>query len=230
MFFWDPTMVLLIPGLLLGLYAQMKVSSAFNKYSQVPASSGLTGAEAARRVLESEGIYDVEIEPIPGHLSDHYDPRTKTLRLSEDVYASRSIAALGVATHEAGHAVQHATDYMPMVVRTGFVPLAQIGSVAWIFLFFGGLLFALPALLKAGIILFTFVVAFQLVTLPVEFNASSRALAMLTSTGIVQADEVGSARKVLNAAALTYVAGLVMAVLQLLRLLLIAGMVGGRDE
>ena len=230
MFFWDPTMVLLIPGIILGLYAQAKVSSAFKKYSQVPASSGMTGAEAAQKVLESQGIYDVEIEPIAGQLSDHYDPRTKKLRLSEGVYAGRSLAAVGVAAHEAGHAVQHATDYMPMVVRTGFVPLASFGSVAWIFIFFGGLLFGMPILLKAGIILFTFVVAFQLVTLPVELNASNRALAMLTSSGVIYQDEIYGAKKVLNAAALTYVAGLVMAVLQLLRLLMLAGMMGGSDE
>jgi len=230
MFFWDPTMILLIPGIILGMYAQAKVMSAFSKYSEVPVSTGLSGAEAAKRVLEAQGIYDVEIEPIGGYLSDHYDPRSKTLRLSEQNYYGRSLAAVGIAAHEAGHAVQHATDYLPMVVRSGFVPLASFGSIAWIFLFLGGLILGMPMLLKVGIFLFTFVVFFQLVTLPVELNASKRAIALLTTSGVIYEDEVPDAKKVLNAAALTYLAGLVMAILQLLRLLIIAGALGGRDE
>lgn len=226
---FDPTMIILIPGIILGLYAQAKIMSAYNKYRNVPSERGLSGAEAAAMLLRSGGQGDVAIEEIGGRLSDHYDPREKVLRLSSDVYHGRSLAAVGIAAHETGHAMQHATGYLPLVVRNGFAPVAGFGSIAWFVLFLLGMIVASPALLKVGIFLFTFVVFFQLVTLPVELNASRRAIAMLTDSGAIYEEEVGPTKQVLRAAALTYVAGLVMAVLQLLRLLLIAGALGG-DE
>jgi len=229
MFFFDPTMVLLIPGIILGLYAQAKIMGAYNKYRNVPSERGLSGAEAAAMVLRRNGQEDVAIEEIGGQLSDHFDPRENVLRLSSDVYHGRSVASVGIAAHEAGHAMQHATGYLPLVVRNGFVPLAGFGSIAWIILFIIGMLLSMPGLIKIGIFVFTFVVFFQLITLPVELNASRRALAMLTDTGAIYEEEVQPTKAVLNAAALTYVAALVMALLQLLRLLLIAGMMGG-DE
>lgn len=227
--FFDSTFVILIPGIILGLYAQFRIMAAYGKYRATPSERGLSGAEAAAILLRNSGLNDIAIEEIGGQLSDHYDPRSRVLRLSSEVYHGRSVASVGIAAHEAGHAVQHATDYVPLLVRNGFVPLASFGSVAWMFLFMAGLLFALPGLIKAGIFLFAFVVFFQLVTLPVEINASRRALALLTSAGAIYPEEVGPTKAVLNAAAWTYVAALVMAVLQLFRLLLIAGM-GSRDE
>lgn len=228
--FFDPTMILLIPGILLGIYAQAKIMGAYAKYRAVPCERGLSGAEAAAMLLRSGGQDDVAIEEIGGQLSDHYDPREKVLRLSSDVYHGRSLAAVGIAAHETGHAMQHASGYLPLVVRNGFVPLASFGSVAWMILFVLGLLLASPALIKVGIFVFTFVVFFQLVTLPVELNASRRAIAMLTDSGAIYEEEVGPTKEVLKAAALTYVAALVMAVLQLLRLLMIAGAMGGDDS
>lgn len=221
--FGDPTFILLIPAILLTLYAQSKISSTFRKYSRVRSQYGLTGSEIARRLLDINGLNDVRIERIRGHLTDHYDPRTRVLRLSDSVYNSTSIASIGVAAHETGHAVQHATGYFPLTARNAIAPVASFGSrMAWILILAG---FFIPTsnLLIYGILFFLAVVVFQLITLPVEFNASSRAIAMLADNGLVANMELTHARKVLNAAALTYVAAAVTGLIQLLRLLLIAG-------
>jgi len=215
--------LLLAPALLLAMYAQFKVKSTYRAMSRLHSASGLTGAQVARDMLRKNRIHDVEVEETPGNLTDHYDPRSKTLRLSTDVYHSNSLAALGVAAHETGHAVQHAVGYAPLQLRSAFVPVANFGSSLGIPLFIGGLIFSIPFLQDVGIILFAAAVAFSLITLPVEFNASSRALAQLKSGGYLRADEVGGARKVLQAAALTYVAATAVAAMQLIRLLLIRG-------
>ncbi|HEY3314497.1 MAG TPA: zinc metallopeptidase [Bacillota bacterium] len=222
MFFWgDPTFILIIPALILAFYAQAKVSSAFNRYSAVRSSRGVTGAEAARGILDQAGLRDVTIERIGGRLADHYDPRRRVLRLSADVYDRASLAALGVAAHEAGHAIQHNVGYAPMRLRNSILPVAQIGSQgAWI-LFLLGLIMNALSLMDLGIILFAAAVVFQLVTLPVEYNASNRAIALLQSGGYISESEVGPTRQVLSAAGLTYLAATLMAVLQLVRLLVI---------
>ena len=230
MFFWDPTMIILIPAVIISLYAQMKVSSTFHRYSQVPSIRGMTGADVARYILNKNGLYDVPIERIGGQLSDHYDPKTRVVRLSADVYGSTSLAALGVAAHEVGHAVQHDTGYMPLYIRNTVIPVTQIGSYLAIPLFFLGIFMSSPMLVKWGVLLFGAIVFFQMVTLPVEFNASSRALRTLGNEGILDASELKGTSKVLRAAALTYVAAALMAVLQLVRLVLISGILGGRDE
>lgn len=225
---FDPTFVLLIPALLLAIWAQIKVKSAYVQYSEVMTRSGLTGAEVARLILRNAGIADLggkdscPIEPIGGELTDHYDPRTRVLRLSEPVYYGRSIAAVGIAAHEAGHALQHAQSYAPLMLRNVMYPVSSFGSfLAWP-LFFIGLIFSSPLLLKAGIILFSLAVLFTVVTLPVEFNASNRALHALATGGFLDSEEIRATRKVLSAAALTYVAAAAMAILQLLRMFLLA--------
>ncbi|MBR5224488.1 MAG: zinc metallopeptidase [Clostridia bacterium] len=219
--YYDPTYLLLIPGLLLALYAQFKVTSTFNHWKQAPSRTGLTGASIARMILDANGCRNVRIEHVRGSLTDHYDPENGVLRLSDEVYASRSIAALGVAAHEAGHAIQDAKDYAPMRMRANLVPLANIGSQAATPLFMLGLLFSWEPLLKIGILAFSVAVLFYVVTLPVEFNASNRAVAVLSS-GYLPDDEVKGVKAVLSAAALTYVAAALQAVLQLLRLVLLA--------
>ncbi len=231
MLFFDPVYLLFVgPALLLSVAAQMWVKSAFARYSQVTNRRGLTGAQAARVVLDTAGLSGVRIEAARGFLSDHYDPRSRVLRLSPDVYGKPSLAAVGVAAHEAGHALQDAAGYAPLQARSALVPVAQIGSnLAWPLLFIGFLLQA-GSLVKFGVVLFSAAVLFQLVTLPVEFNASRRALAALGSTGVLAPDELPGARQVLSAAALTYVAAAVAAVAQLLYFLLRAGMLGGRDD
>lgn len=222
----DPTMFLLIPAILLTLYAQYKVSSTTNRFFRVRSSRGYSGEETARRILESNGLYNVRIEMVRGRLSDHYDPRSKVLRLSEDVYSGTSITSVAVAAHECGHALQHAHGYAPLNLRSGLVPVVNFASnMSWIFIMLGFVMTG--PFLKIGILLFSASVLFQIVTLPVEFNASSRALAQLTSLGIVEGREARDSRKVLQAAALTYVAAAVTAILQLLRLVLIAQ---NRDE
>lgn len=221
-YYYDPTYFLLIPGILLALFAQFRVTSAFNHWKQVASRSGMTGAQMARAILDGKGCRDVRIEPVQGSLTDHYDPVNGVLRLSSEVYGSRSIAALGVAAHEAGHAIQDAQDYAPMRIRANLVPVANIGSQAAVPLFMLGLIMSWEPLLKVGILAFAFSVLFYLVTLPVEFNASNRAVAVLSS-GYLQADEVKGVKAVLSAAALTYVASALQAVLQLLRLVLLAG-------
>jgi Zn-dependent membrane protease YugP len=227
-FYFDPTYVLLIPAIILALYAQTKVQSAFNKYSQVPSRIGMTGADVARQLLHNNQIYDVTVELTNRRLSDHYDPRSKTLRLSPEVYNSTSLAALGIAAHEVGHAIQHSTEYVPLRLRNSIVPIANIGSNLALPLLLLGIFLGLPNLALIGVAAFSLAVLFQLITLPVEFNASGRAIEALEVGGYLGRDEVGSTRKVLNAAALTYVAATLMAVMQLLRLLLISGMAGNR--
>jgi Zn-dependent membrane protease YugP len=227
-YYFDPTFILLVPAMILALYAQTRVQSSFNRYSKVPARSGMTGAEVAQELLHSRQIYDVNIERTNGRLSDHYDPRTRTLRLSPEVYGSSSLAALGIAAHEVGHAFQHDSEYYPIKLRNAIVPVANIGSNLAFPLLLLGLFLGLPNLAMIGVAAFSLAVVFQLVTLPVEYNASGRAIEALETGGFLGRDEVISARKVLNAAALTYVAATVMAVLQLLRLLVLSGLLGGR--
>ena len=225
-YYFDPTYILIIIGLIITMWAQWRVNSNFNKYSKVRNMAGLTGAEVAERILHREGIYDVSIEHVSGNLSDHYDPRSKVLRLSDSTYNSTSIAAAGVAAHEVGHAIQHAKGYAPIRIRSVLVPVANIGSYASWILILVGLLFtgsSSQAWLTAGIICFAATVLFHLVTLPVEFNASNRAIRVLADCGILYDNEIGGARKVLNAAALTYVASAATAILQLLRLIILFG-------
>lgn len=223
----DWTYLLVVAGLILSMMASAHVKSTFNKYSRVRSMCGMTGAMAARKVLELSGIYDVKIEHISGNLTDHYDPRTKTLRLSDSTYSSNSVAAVCVAAHECGHAVQHQKSYGPLVLRSTLVPAANFGStLAWP-VFVAGLIFSMKPLLTAGIVLFSLAVLFQLVTLPVEFNASTRALKILENGHVLGDTELAAGKKVLTAAALTYVASLASSILQLLRLIILAG---GRDR
>jgi len=220
---YDPTYILLIPAIILTMYAQFKVSSTTNKYFRVRTQRGYTGEQTAREILNANGIYDVRIEMIGGTLSDHYDPRSRVLRLSQDVYRGTSITSVAVAAHECGHAIQHARGYAPLTIRGAIVPVVNFASNAsWILIMVGLFMSSFNFLLKIGILLFAATVVFQLVTLPVEFNASSRALAQIESLGIVSHDERRESRKVLKAAALTYVAAAATAVLQLLRLITIA--------
>ncbi len=229
-FGYDPTYWMVIVGMIISMLASAKVKSAFNKYSKVRSMSGMTGAQVAERILNSQGIYDVSVQRVAGSLTDHYNPSTKVVNLSETVYSSTSVAAIGVAAHECGHAIQHAKGYVPLSLRTAIVPVANIGSkIAWPLLFVGLLINSRSSLtfIYAGIICFSLALIFQIVTLPVEFNASARALKLLTSNGILSDDEVGKTRKVLTAAALTYVAAVAASILQLLRILAIFG--GRRD-
>lgn len=223
MFFWDPTMVLLIPAILLSLYAQFKISSSYKRYSKIRSQSGLTGAQAARAILNSNGLYDVRVERIGGRLSDHYDPRTRVVNLSEDVYQGSSLSSVAVAAHETGHAIQHSSGYLPMTLRSSFVPVANLGSGAGPILIMVGLFVpSVDWLLPLGIFAFTFAVLFQIITLPVEYNASHRALSLLQEENVLASEEVRGARSVLNAAALTYVAAALASVLTLARFILIA--------
>ncbi len=217
--FYDSTMLILLPALILSFYAQYKVQSTFNRYISIANYGGYTGAEVAKKILDAMGLGDIPIDRIGGYLSDHYDPRKKVLRLSDAVYNGRSIAAIGVAAHEAGHAIQHANGYVPLSIRNAIVPIANFGSQAAFLFIFLGLIMGPMTMLDIGIYLFLAVVAFQLITLPVEFNASSRAVELLSVQGFVTRDEEKSVKKVLNAAALTYVAAAASAVAQLLRLL-----------
>lgn len=227
-YYYDPTYMLIIISALISLFAQFLVNSRFSKYSRVRSRSGMTGAQEAERILQSQGIYDVAIQRVSGKLTDHYDPRNKTLNLSDAVYASTSVAAVGVAAHECGHAIQHARGYAPLSFRSALVPVANIGSqLSWLFIILGIFFGGSHTLIMIGILMFSAAVLFQLVTLPVEFNASGRALKLLSETGILQKDEVSDTRKVLSAAALTYVAAATTAVLQLLRLL---RLFGGNDR
>jgi hypothetical protein len=220
-FFYDSTMIWVLPAIALAFYAQFKVSSTFNKYAQVATARGMSGAEVAAELLRRRGVHDVKIEPVQGLLGDHYDPRTKTLRLSPQVYGSTSVAAVGVAAHETGHALQQQAGYAPLALRSAIVPVAQIGTpAAWI-LFVLGLVLGRPPLMDLGILIFLGYVLFALVTLPVEFNASSRAVEVLQGEGFVLPQEAAGVRAVLNAAALTYVAAAAMAILQLVRLLVL---------
>ena len=218
--YFDSTILILIPAILFALWAQFRVKNTYAKYSREFA--GLTGAEAARMVLEMNGVNDVTIEPIAGELTDHFDPKTNTIRLSKGVYNVTSVAAVGIAAHEAGHAVQYAVGYNPIKLRTAIIPVTQIGStLSWPILLVG-LLLGSETLAMIGVLLFCAVVLFQLVTLPVEFNASNRALDTLGASGYLQEEQLSGAGKVLRAAAMTYVAALAQALAQLLRLLMIA--------
>ena len=213
--------ILLIPVMLLSLWAQLQVSGNFRRYSAQRSRRGLTGAQAAEAVLRSHGVYDVSIRPCRGSLTDHYDPRDNTIYLSEDVYAAPTIAAVGVASHEAGHAVQYAVGYGPVRLRQAIIPVTQLGSKFSFILLLVGMLLYSQTLFLVGILLFSLTTVFQLVTLPVEFNASHRAIETIESEYLLEDDEVYGARKVLRAAALTYVAALLMSALQLLRFVLI---------
>ena len=226
---YDPTYFLILIGVVLSLMASARVKSTYAKFSGVRSMSGMTGEETARRILSFAGIYDVKIERVAGNLTDHYDPRTKTLRLSESVYGNSSVAAIGVAAHECGHAIQHDRSYAPLKIRSVLAPFASFGAnLSWPLILVGLLLGGSGILIQIGIIMFAVAVFFQLVTLPVEFNASKRAIGMLSDTGILYSEEVPKARKVLSAAALTYVAAAATSILQLLRLLLLFG--GRRDD
>lgn len=229
-FFFDPTFLLLIPAVLLAFWAQTKVKGAFARYSQVHSRRGLRACDVARMLLDRDGLQNVPVQRVAGHLSDHYDPRSKTLSLSDSVYNSTSIAAIGVAAHEVGHAVQDKVSYAPLRIRNAIVPAVNLGSGLAFPLFFIGILFRSATMMDLGIIFFLGVIVFHLVTLPTEFDASARALRVLSDTQVLAADEIGGARAVLNAAALTYVAATVMAAAQLVRLLVLRGMFGGRDD
>lgn len=222
--------IMMAPVLLLSLWASIRVKSTFNKYSRVATASGLTGAEVAMQILRRNGLTNVSVTETSGFLSDHYDPTKRVVRLSPNVFRSNSIAAVGVAAHETGHAVQHAKAYSPLVLRNTMVPIASIGSnMAWIVIIAGFILGAM-GLVKVGIVLFSAVVIFQLVTLPVEFNASSRAKEMLASYGLVSRTELAGVNSVLSAAAMTYVAAAASSIVTLLYFLLRAGILGGSDD
>ena len=233
-YFWDPTFLLLIPAMLLAVWAQVKVKSAYAKYSKVNVRSGLTGADVAQLILQDAKIpisNNAQSYPsnvacglacIPGRMTDHYDPRTRVLNLSEDVYYGRSIAALGIAAHEVGHAIQHARLYSPLALRNIVYPVCNIGSTLAFPLFFIGFLVHFGVLMQLAVVLFTLAVFFTVLTLPVEFNASRRALLALSHGGYLEAEELAGARKVLSAAAMTYVAAAAMAILQLVRMLILS--------
>ncbi|MDD6772137.1 MAG: zinc metallopeptidase [Inconstantimicrobium porci] len=221
MFYFDPTYIILVPAMIIAAYAQMKVNSTFAKFSEVQSINGYSGSQTARRLLDSAGLYDVPVELVNGRLTDHYDPRRRVLRLSRDVFYGTSVASLGVASHEVGHAIQHKESYSPLRIRNSLVPVVNFSSnFAWI-IFFIGIFMANSLLADIGIILFSGAVVFQLITLPVEYNASTRALRMLKSSGTLYDDELKKAEKVLDAAALTYLAAAFMAVSQIIRLIAI---------
>lgn len=223
-YYWDPTYILVVIGAVICMIASARVKGTFNKYSQLRSMSGMNGAQVAQRVLQAAGIYDVQVRHVSGSLTDHYDPRTKTVNLSDPVYNATSVAALGVAAHECGHAIQHAKSYAPLSIRSALVPIANFGSMlAWPVILIG-LLFNTRSsglIIDIGILLFSAAVLFQLVTLPVEFDASRRALVMLRTQGILADDKLRYTRRVLKSAALTYVASAAAAILQLLRIILI---------
>lgn len=226
--FYDKTMMLLIPAILFTMYAQFKVSSTTNRFFRIKSRSGYNGQQTAERILAANGIRDVRIVPIRGTLTDHYDPRRKVLRLSEEVYYGTSITSVAVAAHECGHALQHAYGYKPLEIRGAIVPVVNFASsLSWILIFVGLFFSGNNTMLQIGILMFSATVIFQLITLPVEFNASSRALVQLQDLGIVDSGEARDSRKVLSAAAMTYVAAALTAILQLARLLLI---VNNRDD
>ena len=226
MYYFDPTYILIIVGIVITLIASARVKITFNKYSKIKSRSGLTGAQAAQRILSTNGINDVNIEHVRGNLTDHYDPRSKTLRLSDSTYSSTSVAAIGVAAHECGHAIQHENSYTPLVVRNAIVPLANVGTrISWILIIIGILIGGSSSqfIINLGIWFFSLAVLFQIVTLPVEFNASKRAISALDERGILSGDEITQTKRVLSAAALTYVAAAAASILQLLRLVLLFG-------
>lgn len=219
--YYDPTYILVLIAALVSFIASMNVKSCYKKYNKVRSAKGLSGAEAARMILDQAGLRDIRIEHVSGSLTDHYSPSDRVLRLSDDVYASESIAAIGVAAHECGHAIQHKENYAPLTLRTVAVPVANFGSkLSWPIILIG-LLFGAFGIARLGVLLFFFVVVFQLITLPVEFNASRRAVAILDDSIILEQSELGGVKKVLTAAALTYVAALFASIMQLVRLLIL---------
>lgn len=222
LFYFDWTLLIVLPALIFSIWAQINVNSTFDKYSKIQNKRGITGADAARRVLNENGLHDVRIERVSGHLTDHYDPRDNVIRLSDSVYDSSSAAAVGVACHEAGHAVQYAKHYFPIKIRAAIIPITKFGSMLSMPIFLFGLILALEPLLLAGIVLYSAVTFFQLVTLPVEFNASSRAMEAIKHSGMLDPKEASASAQVLRAAALTYVAALASSLLTLLRLLVLA--------
>ncbi len=222
MYYYDTTYILVIIGAVIVLIAQGMVKSAFNKYSKIQCSAGITGAEAAKKALHDNGVYDVTVMRVPGELTDHFNPASKTVNLSDSVYGSNSIAAIAVATHECGHAMQNNEEYLPLKIRSAIVPAANFGSKLGFPIVIAGLFFSLGPLMFVGVLLFTLGVAFQIVTLPVEFDASRRALEYIEGSGLITGNELEGAKKVLRAAALTYVASAAAAVLSLLRLILLS--------
>ena len=221
---FDPTYFLVLIGVVLSLLASSRVKSTYARYSKEASLSGMTGAQAAQRILSMAGVYDVKVQHVAGNLTDHYDPRNKTLNLSDSVYGSTSVAAVGVAAHECGHAIQHDRGYVPLKLRTALVPVASIGAnISWPLILIGLLFGGNSILIEIGILMFSLAVAFQLITLPVEYNASNRALNLLSETGVLYREELPKTKKVLNAAALTYVAAAAASILQLLRLILLFG-------
>ncbi|MCD6595021.1 zinc metallopeptidase [bacterium] len=221
MFFWDPTFILLIPAIAFALWAQSQIKKSYAGWSDIDTDRKITGADAAKIILSANGL-DVKIEKISGKLTDNYDPRSKILHLSEGVYDSQSVAAVGIAAHECGHAIQHANKYAPLKIRNSIVPVVSISSNLAFPIFFIGIIFSIPIILKIGIWLFAGVVVFQLITLPVEFDASHRALKTLDRMAILSPEELTGAKEVLTAAALTYVAAALMAIVNLLRMLLLS--------
>jgi len=220
---FDPLfLVLVLPTMIFAMWAQHRVTSSFKQYSQIHISRGMTGAQAASEVLRQAGVYGVQIERVDGHLTDHFDPRDNAIRLSESVYDATTVAAVGVAAHEAGHAIQHANGYVPMRIRAAIIPVTNIGSKLAMPLILIGFLMGMTGLINIGILLFGAVVIFQLVTLPVEFNASRRAIASLESSAILAGDELAGSKRVLTAAALTYVGALAVSLAQLIRLIAIS--------
>lgn len=220
-YYFDWTYILVIAGAILSLLASWNVKASYNRYARIANMRGITGAEAARRILEANNVRNVQVQHVRGELTDHYDPRTQTVNLSDSVYNSTSVAALGVAAHECGHVMQHETGYVPLQIRTALVPAANIGSRFGIYIVILGLILAFEPLTTIGIWVFSLAVLFQIVTLPVEFDASRRALSMLEGYGMMGQEEVGGARKVLTAAALTYVAAAAASVMSLIRLLIL---------
>lgn len=221
-FYYDSTLILLLPALIVSAIAQYKISQAYRKYSRIDSQRGITGEQAASSILRANEIYDVDIELVSGQMTDHYDPRAKKLRLSRDVFYGTSIASIGIAAHEVGHAIQHNINYAPLILRNKIVPAVNFGSsFSWV-LFFMGLILSVKPLLLIGIVLFSFTVVFQLVTLPVELNASNRAIKSIASMNLLSGEEVGGAKNVLFCAALTYVAAALMSIMSLLRLIALA--------
>ena len=221
-YYYDPTYILVLIAFALSMFASFGVNATFSKYKKVRSGRGITGADAARRILDGNGLHNVRVEHIQGNLNDHFDPKANVIRLSDATYADSSVAAIGVAAHEAGHAVQHATGYLPIKVRNSIVPVVNLSTSLSMPLFFIGLLLGYAGLTMLGVILFSASLIFQLVTLPVEFNASGRAIKILDTSGLLEGDELRGAKKVLRAAGLTYVAAAAASALQLLRLLIIA--------
>ena len=223
-YYYDPTYILVLIGAVLSLWASATVKSTYNKYSRVYSYSGLTGAQAAAQILRQAGIYDVRIEHVSGNLTDHYDPKARVLRLSDSVYGSNSVAAIGVAAHECGHAIQDQEDYVPLRFRSAFVPVANLGTqVAFPILLLGVFLGSSHFLIQVGLLCFFFGVLFQLITLPVEFNASGRAVRILRETGMMSDDELSKTKKVLSAVVMTYVAAAAASILSMLRLIILFG-------